>query len=282
MRRKYEYIQVDEDCVQCMANTSKKTLPHAANTVLDAPVAMEEIHLSIRSRKPHKAPGGDGICQEFYKLTWETTKHDILLVLNQMHSNGKIMEQQKHVILVCLPKTPTPSRPEDYEPLTLLNADFKLMPQIVLSRLRPWLIELLQPSQHCGVQGNTVLKTTAVVKEAAAYAETTNNALCILSLDFKEAFDNISHSYLFTILNIYGFSEGFQQRIKSMYEGATLSVQMNGHTSSPITIRCSIKPGCPLSMQLFAMWLNHLLYILDEKLTGIQIRRRSTKTAVVV
>jgi hypothetical protein len=50
------------------------------------------------------------------------------------------------------------------------------------------------------VQGNTVLETTADVREVVAYAETRNNALCILSLDFKEAFDNIPHSYLFTML----------------------------------------------------------------------------------
>jgi hypothetical protein len=111
----------------------------------------------------------------------------MLQVLNQMQSNGTIMEQQNHVILVCLPKTPTPSRPKDYRPLTLLNADFKLMPQIIGNRLRPWLIDLLQPSQHCGVQGNTVLETTAAVREAVAYSETTNNALCILSLLVHDA-----------------------------------------------------------------------------------------------
>ena len=91
MQIKYDYIQVDEDCVQRMANTSKKTLPHAANTILDAPIAMEKLPLAVRNGKPHKAPEGDGNCQEFFKLTLETTKHDMLQVLNQMHSNGKIM-----------------------------------------------------------------------------------------------------------------------------------------------------------------------------------------------
>jgi hypothetical protein len=105
MRRKYDYILVDEDCVQRMANTSKKTLTHAANTVLDAPIAMEELRLAVGSRKPNKSPGGDGMCQDFFKLTWETTKHDMLKVLNQMHPNGTIMEQQKHVIILCLPNT---------------------------------------------------------------------------------------------------------------------------------------------------------------------------------
>jgi hypothetical protein len=49
------------------------------------------------------------------------------------------------------------------------------------------------------------LDAIAAVREAVAYAET-NNALCILSLDFEAAFDNISHTYLFKMLKAYGFS----------------------------------------------------------------------------
>jgi hypothetical protein len=76
-----------------MANILKKTPPHAANTVLDAPVTKEDLRLNLRSGKPHKTPGGNGICQEFFKLTWETTKNDMLEVLNQMKSNGTIIER---------------------------------------------------------------------------------------------------------------------------------------------------------------------------------------------
>jgi hypothetical protein len=118
--------------------------------------------------------------------------------------------------------------------MTLLNADFKIMARIISNTLPPWLADLLQPSHHCGVQGNTVLDAIAAVREVVAYAETTKNALCIPSLDFKAAFDNISHKYLFKMIKAYGFSERFQQQIKSMYEDATSSVQINGHISSSI------------------------------------------------
>jgi hypothetical protein len=50
--------------------------------------------------------------------------------------------------------------------------------------------------------------------------------------------------------------------------------------SSSIPIQCSIRQGCPLSMQLFALCLNPLLCMLDEKLNGIRLRRSSKKTVV--
>ena len=102
-----------------------------------------------------------------------------------MYTEGKTMPQQKQGILVCIPKKPTPTRPEEYRALTLLNSDLKLMARIIASRLHPWLPELLHPSQHCGVQGKTILDVIATVRETVAYAETTNKGICILSLDSK-------------------------------------------------------------------------------------------------
>jgi hypothetical protein len=79
---------MDEECVQHMANALHKKLPHAANKALDAPVTMDEMHLALRSGKQYKSPGCDGICQKFFKVTWEATKHDMLDIFNQMHSNN--------------------------------------------------------------------------------------------------------------------------------------------------------------------------------------------------
>ena len=64
---------------------------------------------------------------------------------------------EKHGIIVCLKKIPRPTQPEDYRPLTLLNADFKLLARFIANRIRSWINDLLHPSQHCGVQDNIIL-----------------------------------------------------------------------------------------------------------------------------
>jgi hypothetical protein len=131
--------------------------------------------------------------------------------------------------------------------------------------------EFLHPNQHCGVQNNNIFGAITAVRETIAHAELTHTHTCILTLDFKEAFDNIAHSYPFEILESYEFSKSFQQRIKRMYSNASSSVQVNGHVSNQLPMNYSILQGCPLSMLPFTMCLNPLLCMTDESLTCTQI-----------
>lgn len=194
-------------------NCGLKTLPAAAHTILEEPITMDELLTAIRNRKTGKVPGRDGISLEFFKKTWESSKEEMLAVMNNMHQDGIITANQKHGIIVCIPKTLSPTRVDEYRPLTLPNTDYKILAGIITNRLRPWLPDVLQQSQFCGMQGNTVFEEAAMVRKAVAQAQTTNTPLCIISIDFKEAFDNISHTYLFALLKAYGFSEQSQQRI---------------------------------------------------------------------
>jgi len=91
------------------------------------------------------------------------------------------------------------------------------------------------------VPGNTILDAVATVRDAVAHAEHKNVPLCVLTLDFKDAFDRISHDYLFTILHSYGLSAPFINRLRTLYDDATSSVQINGHIQGPISIRCGVR-----------------------------------------
>jgi hypothetical protein len=89
-----------------------------------------------------------------------------------------------------------------------------------------------------------------------------------MSLDFKKAFDKTAHRYLFEVLESSGLSREYQLRLKRMYSKATSSIQVNGHVSSLLPIKSSIRQGCPLSMLLYTLCLNPLLYMIDEALTA--------------
>jgi hypothetical protein len=98
----------------------------------------------------------------------------MLHIRNKMFTNGNTMASQKHGIVVCLPTTPRPTCPDDNSPLTLLNADFKLLARITANRIRPLINDLIHPSQHCGVQEINILGAISAVRDTIPHAELTN------------------------------------------------------------------------------------------------------------
>ena len=51
---------------------------------------MDDLSYTVKQGKPNKAPKRGGICLEFYKKTWETTKEDPLDIMNDMFREGQI------------------------------------------------------------------------------------------------------------------------------------------------------------------------------------------------
>jgi hypothetical protein len=143
-------------------------------------------------------------------------------LFNQMFDDRYLSRQQKQGVIACVSKKGRPSTPEDYGPITLLKTDYKILARLIAARLRPILADLLHPSQHCGVPRTFILDAVATIRDAVAYAETEQRPLCVVSLDFKEAFDRISHTYLLSVLRSYGFSERFIASIRGRTSQWTL------------------------------------------------------------
>jgi hypothetical protein len=77
----------------------------------------------------------------------------------------------------------------------LLTTEYKILARIMSRRLLQVLQDHLHNSQFCGVPGNSILGAGSRVRDAITYSEMTGTPLCVLSLDFQNAFNRIS--YLF-------------------------------------------------------------------------------------
>ena len=281
LREKYSVIQEDSTNIKELMGYIRNTLQREVNEAMEEPILMGELETAVKMGKSNKAPGCDGINTDFFKIMWDEIKSDLLGILNKMYIEGQITDAQKKGLMVCVPKRNDPRGLPDYRPLTLLNADYKLLTRIIANRIQTWLATTLHKSQHCGMTGRTMIDTLATVRDVIANAQYTKTPLCIVTLDFAAAFDNISHDYLFTILKSYGFSDQMQNRIRKLYANLTSAVKINGHVSQQIPINCSIRQGCPLSMQLYAICLDPLLQALDAIMTGSRTGRSQVKTAVI-
>ena len=278
---KYSNIECDGSSYIKLVRGVVPTIHEVESAEIDGPITEDELWNAISKGKRNKSPGPDGICHEYYKHAWEYSKHDFLAIMNKMYMDGQATDNQKKGNIVCLPKTDTPLYPENYRPLTLLNTDYKILMRIIANRLRPSLEHILHPSQYCGRYGKTIHDAIATTRDIIAYAEHTNHHVCLLSIDFRDAFDRISHDYLFKILREYGISDNLCTRLRGIYADATSILTLNGQISKPIHIHSGVRQGCPLSMLLFAACINPLLYNFERKLQGVNIRQNSKKTTAI-
>jgi hypothetical protein len=262
LRRKYEPIHVDSNSITILTNMVSPVNSSNYAEPLESPITSDEVLTALHAGSKHKSAGIDGFCLEFYTANWETIQTDLLQLLNSMFLHNNIPDRQKHGVLICLPKGNGDQTPEGYRPISLLNIEYKLLAR----RLRPILVEQLRNSQFCGVSGKTILDAISSIRDVIAPSECTETPLCVLTLDFQSAFDRISYDYLLTILRQYGISQWFIDRLYTLYDQATASVQINGHMAGPIPIRSGVRQGCPLSMVLYALCLHPLLLSLENSL----------------
>jgi len=67
-------------------------------------------------------------------------------MMNEMFMERKVSAQQKHGVIVCLPKLSDPTTPADFRSITLLDTGYKIMARIIAYLLRPMMEELLHRS----------------------------------------------------------------------------------------------------------------------------------------
>jgi hypothetical protein len=121
-----------------------------------------------------------------------------------MFLDVRIIEQQKHGIVVCIPKNDISTTPAEYRQITLQNTEYKIPARIRMNRLRPALC-LLHTRQYFGLQGTTIFDALTTVRSPNMYADLTHSPLRNLSFYFIAAFDRISHTYLLLMLKCYGY-----------------------------------------------------------------------------
>jgi hypothetical protein len=281
MEQKFAPIISVKEELRTLMNVNHRRLTPQEGESLGAPISLEELRVALRKGRRDTAPGKDGIGITFFKGIWDNAHGDLLELFTRMFSDGDITTQQKEGVIVCIPKKATPRQLRDYRPITLLNTDYKILARLIANRIAEVLEGLIRPSQHCGVRGKTIFEAASTVRDVIAYAEVTRKPLCVISIDFMEAFDRISHDYLFANLAGYGLGDRVVERIRSMYFDARSVIQINGHISAPFSVSCGVRQGCPLSMMLFSLCLDPLLVWLEDCLHGVRIRPGQRSAAVV-
>lgn len=82
--------------------------------------------------------------------------------------------------------------------------------------------------------------------------------VAMLQIDFEKAFDKVSHSILFKILEYVGFGKVILDGVKMAYRDCTTKILVNRQLAQSIDVCASVRQGCALSSLLFVLYLEPL------------------------
>ena len=154
-----------------------------------------------------KAPGPDGFNGLFLKVCWPIIKHDFYRLCHEFWNGTVNLQSINDAFITLIPKSNSPSGPNDYRPISLLNSSVKLITKLLANRLQLKVLDMVHDNQYGFLKSRSIQDYVAWTYEYIHQCKQSRQEVVILKLDFAKAFDTFEHAALLKILRCKGFDE---------------------------------------------------------------------------
>ena len=274
----FQNLATDEDTCTTESETNEppanSELTENVDHILNNKISLEEAKQTLKKLKFEKSAGIDKVIAELLKSLNDRALIVIIKVLNKIFESGEFPEEWAMGIIVPIFKGGAREDLNNYRGITLLSIVGKFFVSILNERLNKFAEKFnIICENQTGFRKS--YRTTDHIFTLQAIVEHFLNVkkklLYVCFVDFKKAFDKVSHLILWKKLISYGVGGRFLDTIWSMYSKVKSCVRSNNGLTKLFSCTRGLCQGCLLSPILFAMFLNDLNEFLLEKTSGVRI-----------
>ena len=229
----------------------------------------------IKNMKNNKAAGIDKIIPELLKGVDDKMLDVIELLLNLIFEKGVFPGQWTLGVITILFRDGETNDLNNYRGITLLSMLGKILVGVLNNRLidlinKEHILDENQGGFRKGYRTTDHLFTLhALINH---YIKVEKKELFLCFVDFRKAFDKVSHCILWMKLLKYGISGKFMTLVKSMYEQVKSCVKSKSGLTYFFKYKRGVRQGCLLSPVLYSLFLNDLQgYLLEGGANGITL-----------
>ena len=249
-----------DEIKELLGNIPLPTITHTQREQLELDITVEEVEHAIYGLKSGKATGPNSIPIELYKILATKLAPRMLKMYEESASVGVLPADQRMATIVVLPKAgKSPHKCASYRPISLLNAEAKILAKVLATRLIPLLPALIHPDQSGFMPHRSTALNLRRLHGVLAQASKILEDAVIFSLDARKAFDMVEWGFLFAVLERFGLGPKFINWVRLLYTHSMTRVKLNDGASLPFELQRSTRQGYPLSPLLFAMALEPLV-----------------------
>ena len=176
----------------------------------DSDITSDEIIEALTAMSKNKRPGSDGLTTEFYCTFYDSLRNILPKIFNAAYDEGVLSRSMKSGVISLIYKKKGDRRCiRNYRPISLLQVDYKILARIMANRFKKVLPKIVSENQTCCIVGRDISNSIANVRDLITLVENDNLEGYIIKADQEKAFDRLSHEYMFTVLEKFGFGDVF-------------------------------------------------------------------------
>ncbi|CAI5464499.1 unnamed protein product [Closterium sp. Yama58-4] len=211
----------------------------------------EEVKAAFRSMAKDKAPGKDGLPKELFEFHWDILGKHFMKLVDNFAATATLPTSTKDAVTILLHKKGGREQLENYRPITLLSFTYKVIARVVADRMKRVLHEVISPEQYGFLPGRRLSDTVGLVADVIEAAKSKDHDWYLLLVDFRKAFDSVSRTFQFTVLDRMGFPSRLVDWVRGLHKDTRTSLLINGWMGEAVDVVSGVRQGCPLAPYLF-------------------------------
>ncbi len=210
-----------------------------------------EVREALRKLPAGRAPGADGLPLEVWRVgdgVWApllTKLYTAMGMLEQLPSDYSVG------CVVPIHKGGPVTDVARYRPITLLNADYKVLARLLADRYAPAMQGAIGREQSAFLRGREIGDNIAFTQLLAAACDADGLPAGLVSLDIEQAYDSVDREALYAIMRAKGADDGMVRWVRLLLHDTRAMARVSGSTSRPRRWAAGVRQGCPLSPLLY-------------------------------